>query len=202
MTPAASARPSSPEPSRPSFRIPRSRSCSRTSHARSLSGSRISARLRTRSAAGAPCTRDRRCAPLVDRPVPELSGGELQRVAWPRRLRSTARCCLLDEPTSQLDPAGAESFLDLVAELGIAVVIAEQRPRRVLEHATGCCSSRTAVCARRSRFDEAEEWLADPRPPWLGSESTIERGDSEGDRSVVCVTSASRISRTGLSSTA
>jgi energy-coupling factor transporter ATP-binding protein EcfA2 len=40
---------------------------------------------------------------------------------------------LLDEPTSQLDPAGAEAILDLACESGAAVVISEQRPTLPLE---------------------------------------------------------------------
>ena len=72
---------------------------------------------------------------LVDRNVADLSGGELQRVCLASALALEPQLLLLDEPTSQLDPEAADSFLELVGALGIAVVIAEQRPRRVLEHA-------------------------------------------------------------------
>jgi energy-coupling factor transport system ATP-binding protein len=106
--------------------------------------------------------------PLVDRPVAELSGGELQRVALASALALRPRLLLLDEPTSQLDPAAAESFLELVAELGIAVVIAEQRPRRVLEHADRVLFLENGRTLFDAAASEAEEWLADHRPHWLG----------------------------------
>ena len=106
--------------------------------------------------------------PLVDRPVSELSGGELQRVALASALALRPRLLLLDEPTSQLDPAAAESFLELVAGLGIAVVIAEQRPRRVLEHADRVLFLENGRVLFDAAASEAEEWLADHRPHWLG----------------------------------
>ena len=106
--------------------------------------------------------------PLVDRPVSELSGGELQRVALASALALRPRLLLLDEPTSQLDPAAAGSFLELVAELGIAVVIAEQRPRRVLEHADRVLFLENGRVLFDAAASEAEEWFADHRPHWLG----------------------------------
>jgi energy-coupling factor transport system ATP-binding protein len=105
---------------------------------------------------------------LVDRPVAELSGGELQRVALASALALQPRLLLLDEPTSQLDPAAAESFLELVAELGIAVVIAEQRPRRVLEHAGRVLFLEDGRVLLDAATSEAEAWLEHHRPQWLG----------------------------------
>jgi energy-coupling factor transport system ATP-binding protein len=105
---------------------------------------------------------------LVDRPVSELSGGELQRVALASALALQPRLLLLDEPTSQLDPATADSFLELVTELGIAVVIAEQRPRRVLECVDRVLFLENGEVLLDTPAREAEEWLAQNRPHWLG----------------------------------
>ena len=72
---------------------------------------------------------------LRDRSVRTLSGGERQRVAIAAALAPGPRILLLDEPTSQLDPQGAEDVLAalqrLVHDLGITVVLAEHRLERV-----------------------------------------------------------------------
>ena len=74
-------------------------------------------------------------ADLRDRSVRELSGGERQRVAVAAALTARPRVLLLDEPTSQLDPQGAEDVLAalqrLVHDLGLTVVVAEHRLERV-----------------------------------------------------------------------
>ncbi|MDP9234731.1 MAG: energy-coupling factor ABC transporter ATP-binding protein, partial [Actinomycetota bacterium] len=74
-------------------------------------------------------------APLRDRSVRSISGGEAQRVAIAAALTPGPRVLLLDEPTSQLDPQGAENVLAalqrLVHDLGMTVLIAEHRLERV-----------------------------------------------------------------------
>jgi len=74
-------------------------------------------------------------AALRDRSVHSLSGGEQQRVAIAAALAAGPRLLVLDEPTSQLDPQGAEDVLAalqrLVHDHGMTVLLAEHRLERV-----------------------------------------------------------------------
>jgi len=60
----------------------------------------------------------------------DLSGGQLQRLALAGLLAMRPRLLLLDEPTSQLDPAGTEAIFDVLAALharGTTIVLVEHR---------------------------------------------------------------------------
>jgi energy-coupling factor transporter ATP-binding protein EcfA2 len=74
-------------------------------------------------------------AHLRERRLRELSGGERQRVAIAAALAAGPRVLVLDEPTSQLDPQGAEDVLAALARLvhdhGMTVLAAEHRLERV-----------------------------------------------------------------------
>lgn len=73
-------------------------------------------------------------AHLRDRSPATLSGGERQRAAIAGALAAGPGVLVLDEPTSQLDPQGADDVLAAVArlnaDLGTTVVLAEHRLER------------------------------------------------------------------------
>ena len=74
-------------------------------------------------------------AHLRDRSVRRISGGERQRVAIAAALAAGPRILVLDEPTSQLDPQGAEHVMAalqrLVHDHAVTVLLAEHRLERV-----------------------------------------------------------------------
>ncbi len=73
-------------------------------------------------------------AHLRHRSPATLSGGERQRVAIAGALAAAPAALVLDEPTSQLDPQGADdvlaALLRLNADLGTTIVLAEHRLER------------------------------------------------------------------------
>ena len=75
-------------------------------------------------------------APLRDRRLETLSGGEKQKVAIAAALALRPRILALDEPTSQLDPQSAEEVLQALVrlnrDLGLTILLAEHRLERVL----------------------------------------------------------------------
>lgn len=75
-------------------------------------------------------------APIRNRKIATLSGGEQQRVAIASAMVLHPKILVLDEPTSALDPVAAEEVLAilqrLVHDLGITVILAEHRLERVI----------------------------------------------------------------------
>jgi len=109
-------------------------------------------------------------AHLADRLVAELSGGELQRVCLASVLALRPKLMLLDEPTSQLDPDGAEAAIELARASGAAVLVSEQRPERVLE-----------ACDRVLFLEDGrvrEDGLPDA---WLPREAVLPDGEPAGE---------------------
>jgi energy-coupling factor transport system ATP-binding protein len=78
-------------------------------------------------------------ARLMKRFIPELSGGEKQKLALASVIAMRPRMIVLDEPTSQLDEETATLFLKFLqrlnAEQGIAIVLVEHRLERCLQYA-------------------------------------------------------------------
>ena len=114
---------------------------------------------------------------LAGRLVAELSGGELQRVCLAATLALEPKLLLLDEPTSQLDPQGAERVLELALELarqrGTTVLLTEQRPALPLE-----LSDRVLFLDRgKVEFDgpvgHARSWLEEHHPPFVSASSDV-----------------------------
>ena len=111
---------------------------------------------------------------LSGRLVTELSGGELQRVCLAGTLALEPRLLLLDGPTSQLDPPGAEALVELACmlarERGTAVLISEQRPALPLE----LCDRVLFLERGRLVFDgsaaSGREWLAEHHPAFIATE--------------------------------
>lgn len=65
-----------------------------------------------------------------------LSGGEQQRVAIASILVIKPKLLILDEPTSQLDPAGAENIFQLISELrsqGNTIILIEHKVEAMVE---------------------------------------------------------------------
>jgi molybdate transport system ATP-binding protein len=83
-----------------------------------------------------------RLAPLLERGVAHLSGGEQQRVALGRALLADPDLLLLDEPTSALDAALAREVLALLLrikrELGVPMVFVTHRAGELLALADDC----------------------------------------------------------------
>jgi energy-coupling factor transport system ATP-binding protein len=107
--------------------------------------------------------------PLAGRPTYELSSGELQRVCLAAALALRPQLLLLDEPTSQLDPDGAEAAVRLALERGVAVVVSEHRPDRLLDAVDRVLFVDGARVVLDAEPDAAREWLARERPAWVDS---------------------------------
>ena len=105
---------------------------------------------------------------LLERPVDQLSGGELQRVALGAALAARPSLVLLDEPTSQLDPVAGDELIWMLRRLneewGTAVLLVEHRLERCLAHAdrVAVLSAGELVCDASP--SEMLGWAAEHQP--------------------------------------
>ncbi|MFA9565225.1 MAG: ATP-binding cassette domain-containing protein, partial [Acidimicrobiales bacterium] len=96
-------------------------------------------------------------ASLRQRAISSLSGGERQRVAVAAALATARDVLLLDEPTAELDPQGADDVFAalrrLNEDLGITVVMAEHR----LERAAPLADSLSTLRADSTRVEFSDD---------------------------------------------
>ncbi len=116
-----------------------------------------------------------------DRSVTEISGGELQRVCLASALALEPELLLLDEPTSQLDPAGAEAFFELALRGEAGVVISEQRPANALRYADRVVFLEHGRVLLDAARDDAIAWLGEHRPAWVELEAALNPPPSAGE---------------------
>jgi energy-coupling factor transport system ATP-binding protein len=122
---------------------------------------------------------------LAERRTETLSAGELQRVCLASVLALEPALLLLDEPTSQLDPEGAETLLDLACDLGSTVILSEQRPTLPLARCDRVLFLEAGHVLLDAPREEALDWLAAQRPDYLPREPA-EPLEYEGEGEAVC----------------
>jgi len=87
---------------------------------------------------------------LLDRPVAQLSGGQLQRVLIAFSLLRQPDLLLLDEPTAGVDTPGEQSFYELIAEIQarhhLSVVLVSHDLSMVYKHASWVYALNGVIC--------------------------------------------------------
>lgn len=109
--------------------------------------------------------------------VPELSGGEAQKVVLASVLALHPELLVLDEPTSQLDPLSAEDLLTVVRrvheETGTTVVMSEHRLERCYHYATRVVYMESGRVLFDGRPEEAARWCEERGKAFLPPVSRV-----------------------------
>jgi ABC-type Mn2+/Zn2+ transport system ATPase subunit len=88
--------------------------------------------------------------PLLDRPIAQLSGGQLQRVLIAFALLGKPDLLLLDEPTAGVDSPGEETFYDLIATVQrlhkLSVILVSHDLSMVYSHASRVYALNGVIC--------------------------------------------------------
>jgi ABC-type Mn2+/Zn2+ transport system ATPase subunit len=88
--------------------------------------------------------------PLLDRPIAQLSGGQLQRVLIAFALLCKPELLLLDEPTAGVDTPGEETFYDLIATVQrqhlMSVILVSHDLSMVYSHASRVYALNGVIC--------------------------------------------------------
>jgi zinc transport system ATP-binding protein len=87
---------------------------------------------------------------LLDRPIAQLSGGQLQRVLIAFALLHKPELLLLDEPTAGVDTPGEETFYDLIASVQrqqkLTVILVSHDLSMVYSHASRVFALNGVIC--------------------------------------------------------
>lgn len=97
-----------------------------------------------------PLLQDKSIEPLFDRPLAQLSGGQLQRVLIAFALMGAPDLLLLDEPTAGIDTPGERTFYELIAEVHkrhrMTVVLVSHDLSMVYKHASWVYALNRVIC--------------------------------------------------------
>ncbi len=109
--------------------------------------------------------------------IPELSGGEMQKVVLASMLAFHPALLVLDEPTSQLDPVSAEDLLTVVRriheETGTTVVMSEHRLERCFHYASRVVYMERGRILCDGNPEEAARWCGERGKAFLPPVSRV-----------------------------